>query len=81
VKWLMQFTGGILENSIRPLAIGRKNYLFAGSHDAAQNAAMIYSFLGTCKINDIEPYKWLKQTLDTLPSYQQDKLQDLLPLR
>jgi transposase len=71
----------LIENSIRPLAIGRKNYLFAGSHDAAQNAAMIYSFLGTCKINDIEPYKWLKQTLDTLPSYTEDKLQDLLPLR
>jgi transposase len=38
-----------VENSIRPVALGRKNYLFAGSHDAAQRAAMIYSLLATCK--------------------------------
>jgi hypothetical protein len=38
-----------IENAVRPLAIGRKNYLFAGSHEAAQRAAMLYSFMGTCK--------------------------------
>ncbi len=40
-----------IENAIRPLALGRKNYLFAGSHSAAQKAAMMYSFFATCKIN------------------------------
>jgi transposase len=38
-----------IENAVRPLAIGRKNYLFPGSHEAAQRAAMLYSFMGTCK--------------------------------
>ncbi|RED91084.1 IS66 family transposase, partial [Marinoscillum furvescens] len=41
----------LVENSIRPVALGRKNYLFAGSHDAAQWAAVLYSFLATCKAN------------------------------
>lgn len=39
----------LIENSIRPIALGRNNYLFAGSHDAAQNAAIIYSLLATKK--------------------------------
>jgi hypothetical protein len=42
-----------VERSIRPLALGRKNYMFAGSHEVAQNAVMMYSFFGSCKLNDI----------------------------
>ena len=46
-----EIDNNLIENSIRPIAIGRKNYLFAGSHEAAQRAAMIYSFMATCKKN------------------------------
>ncbi len=45
-----------VENSIRPVAIGRKNYLFAGSHDAAQRSGIFYSLLGNCKGHGLEPY-------------------------
>lgn len=69
-----------VENSIRPIAIGRKNYLFAGSHDAAQRAAVVYSLLGTCKINDINPYDWLKNTLAKIPDHKVNCLHELLPL-
>ncbi|HNX08126.1 MAG TPA: IS66 family transposase [Bacteroidales bacterium] len=69
----------LIENSIRPVALGRKNYLFAGSHDAAQNAAMMYSFLATCKINNIEPFAWLKETLSIIPDYPANQLHKLLP--
>lgn len=68
-----------VENSIRPVAIGRKNYLFAGSHNGARRAAMLYSFLGTCKINNINPFDWLKNTLDKIPTYPVNKLHQLLP--
>jgi len=68
-----------IENSIRPVALGRKNYLFAGSHEAAQNAALIYSLLATCKINNVEPFQWLKNTLELIPGYPTDKLHLLLP--
>ena len=47
-----------VENAIRPVAIGRKNYLFAGSHEAAQRSAMLYSLLGTCKLHGINPFTW-----------------------
>jgi len=68
-----------VENTIRPLALGRKNYLFAGSHKAAQKAAMMYSFFATCKINDVEPYGWLNDVLQRIPEHKANKLEELLP--
>ena len=58
-----QIDNNLTENAIRPLALGRKNYLFAGSHKAAENYAMFYSFFASCKVNNINPYLWLKDVL------------------
>ena len=74
-----EIDNNLIENSIRPVALGRKNYLFAGSHDAAQRTAMLYSFLGSCKMNDVEPSAWLKDVLIRLPDYKANKLHELLP--
>jgi len=68
-----------VENAIRPNALGRKNYLFAGSHEGAKRAAMFYSFFGTCKKNNVNPYEWLKKVLEAIPDYPANKLADLLP--
>jgi hypothetical protein len=68
-----------VENSIRPVALGRKNYLFAGSHDAARRSGMLYSLLGTCKMHGIEPYGWLKDVLQKIPTHPINKVQELLP--
>jgi transposase len=68
-----------IENAIRPNAIGRKNYLFAGSHEGARRAAMFYSFFGTCKKNNVNPYQWFKKVLVIIPTYPANKLADLLP--
>jgi transposase len=68
-----------VENAIRPNALGRKNYLFAGSHDGARRAAMFYSFFGTCKKNNVNPYQWMKKVLEVIPTYPANKLADLLP--
>jgi hypothetical protein len=75
-----QIDNNLIENSIRPVALGRKNYLFAGSHEAAQYAAIMYSFLATCKINNIEPFNWMKNTLSIIQDYPANKIQELLPL-
>jgi Transposase and inactivated derivatives len=75
----VEIDNNLIENSIRPVALGRKNYMFAGSHEAAKQAAMIYSFLGTCKINNVEPYKWLKEILKQIPDHSIQKLEELLP--
>ena len=68
-----------IENLIRPLALGRKNYLFAGSHEGAKRAAMMYSFFATCKLNEVNPYTWLKDVLDKLPETKTSQLSTLLP--
>jgi transposase len=68
-----------VENAIRPNALGRKNYLFAGSHEGAKRAAIFYSFFGTCKKNNVNPFKWLKKVLQVIPDYPANKLIDLLP--
>ena len=74
-----QIDNNLIENSIRPSAIGRKNYLFAGSHEGAKRLAMMYSFFGTCKINDINPLQWLTHVLKVIPDWKANKLYELLP--
>jgi hypothetical protein len=68
-----------VENAIRPLALGRKNYLFAGSERGAERAAMFYSFFGTCKKNNVNPFDWLKKVLEIIPTHKVNKLNELLP--
>jgi transposase len=75
----LEVDNNLIENAIRPVAIGRKNYLFAGSHNGARRAAMLYSFIGTCKINDVNPFEWLKNTLETIPQHPVNKLYELIP--
>ncbi|MBD0298240.1 MAG: transposase [Flavisolibacter sp.] len=49
----MEIDNNLIENAIRPVALGRKNYLFAGSHSGAQRAAVVYSLLGSCKFSAV----------------------------
>jgi transposase len=71
----------LIENSIRGVALGRKNYLFAGSHESAQRGAVIYSLLATCQIRGVEPFTWLKNSLYTIPDYPENQLEKLLPAK
>jgi transposase len=75
----LQIDNNLVENAIRPVAIGRKNYLFAGSHNGARRAAMLYSFLGTCKINNVNPFDWLRHVLNVIPTHPVNQLRQLLP--
>ena len=60
---LIEIDNNLIENAIRPLALGRKNYLFAGSHDAAANIAVFYTIFGTCKQLDVNPAEYLEWLL------------------
>ena len=75
----IELDNNLIENAIRPLALGRKNFLFAGSHKAAQHAAMLYSFFGSCKMHGINPQEWLTDTLQRIPDHSIQKLEELLP--
>jgi transposase len=76
---ILEIDSNLIENAIRPLAIGRKNYLFAGNHEAAENMAMFYSFFGTCKKNDIDPQKWLTYVINNINESKASQLKGLLP--
>ena len=69
----------LVENSIRPIAIGRKNWLFAGSHEAAQRSAMLYSLFATCKLHNIDPMQWLTEVLAKIKDHPINKIKELLP--
>ena len=70
-----------VENIIRPIAIGRKNWLFTGSERAGQRAAAIQTLLGTAKLNGLDPAAWLRETLEKLPTCLNSQIDSLLPLR
>ncbi|MDM1465432.1 IS66 family transposase, partial [Myroides odoratimimus] len=75
----LQIDNNLVENVIRPVALGRKNYLFTGSHDAAQRAAMAYTFFANCKKHDVNPYQWLKYVLENIQSINHKNITDLYP--
>lgn len=76
---ILSIDNNLAGNSIRPVAIGRKNYLFCGSHEAAKRSAMLYSLLGTCKLHGVNPYTWLKEVLICIPQHPITKMKELLP--
>jgi transposase len=68
-----------VENAIRPIAIGKKNWLFAGSERAGRRAAAIQSLFATAKLNGLDPARWLADTLAKLPTCPNSKIDSLLP--
>src|SRR5690554_4522456 len=68
-----------LENQIRPVAIGRKNWLFAGSLRAGQRAAAVMSLIQSAKLNGHDPQAYLKDVLTRLPTHPNSRIDELLP--
>lgn len=58
----------LVEHEIRPSEIGKKNWLFVGHRDAGKRAAILYTIIETCRIYGVEPYAYLKETLERLPT-------------
>jgi len=70
-----------IENRIRPVALGRSNWLFAGSLRAGQRAANVMSLIQSAKLNGHDPYRYLKDAIERLPTQSTRHLEDLLPHR
>lgn len=75
----IEIDNNLVENAVRPLAIGRKNYLFAGSHEAAEMTAAMYSFMATCKKNGVNELDWLTDVFQRTQSINHKDLYQLLP--
>jgi len=73
----LQIDNNLIENAIRQVALGRKNWLFAGSYEAAQRSAMIYSFFAICKKYEVTPFQWLKHTLMNITSINYKNINEL----
>ncbi len=61
------------------MAVGRKNWTFAGSDEGGRRAAAIYTLIETAKLNDIDPQAWLADVLARLPDHPAKRIADLLP--
>ena len=68
-----------VENTIRPIALGKKNWLFTGSERADRRTAAIQTLLGTAKLNGLDPAAWLRDTLEKLPTWPNSRIDELLP--
>jgi len=75
----LEIDNNLVENAIRPTVLGKKNYMFSGSHNGAERSAIIYSFIGSCKINGINPEEWLEDVLRKINDTKLSQLHELLP--
>ena len=70
----------LAENGIRPVRLGRKNYLFCGNHEAAQNMAVVCSLLATCRNHDVNPRNYLNYVISQMPYHAKASHEELLQL-
>ena len=74
-----EIDNNLIENAIRPIALGRKNYLFSGSHDAARHAALIYSLMATAAYHEVDPSEYLEFVINNISDHPWKHLSELLP--
>ena len=71
--------GNAAERALRPLALGRKSWLFAGFDRGGEPAAAMYTLIGTAKLNDVDPQAWLADVLGRIPALPHTRVHKLLP--
>jgi len=76
----VEIDNNLVENAIRPTAIGKKNWLFFGSEEAGQRSAVLYTLIENCRRHGVEPYTYLKDVLERLPSTTNHEVGQLTPL-
>ena len=76
---LCRYRHNASERAMRPIALGRKNYLFMGSASGGRAAAIAYTLIETARLNDIDPQAWLARVLERIPDYKINRIDELLP--
>ena len=77
----LELNNNTAERSIRPIALGRKNYLFMGSESGGKSAAIAYTLIETAKLNGVDPQAWLTDVLGRISEHKITKLDELMPWR
>ena len=68
-----------VNNALRVVALGRRNYMFFGSDGGGDSAAVMYSLIGSCKLNGIEPEAWLRHVISVINTWPANRVKELLP--
>jgi hypothetical protein len=76
---MLEIDNNLSERTLRMVVIGRKNYLFAGSEAGAWRAAVIYSLVASCKLNDVDPFKYFRDVLARVSTHPAERIDELLP--
>ena len=76
---MLDIDNNLSERTLRMVVIGRKNYMFAGSEAGAWRAAIIYSLVASCKLNEIDPFRYFRDVLSRVSIHPADKIDELLP--
>ena len=76
----VEIDNNLVENAIRPTAVGKKNWLFFGSEEAGQRSAVIYTLVANCRLHGVEPHAYLKDVLERLPTTTNQTVAQLTPL-
>ena len=76
----VEIDNNLVENAIRPTAIGKKNWLFFGSEEAGARSAVMYTLIANCRMHGVEPYSYLKDVLERLPTTTNQQVAQLTPL-
>ena len=77
----VEWTNNLVENKIRPTALGKKNFMFFGSEEAGQGNAVVYTLIANCRLHGVEPCEYLKDVLTRLPYMSHSQVPDLTPLK
>jgi len=77
----VEIDNNLVENAIRPTALGKKNWLFFGSEEAGQRSAVMYTLIENCRLHGVEPYAYLKDVLQRLPHTTNRQVAQLTPLQ
>ncbi|WP_153062876.1 transposase domain-containing protein, partial [Escherichia coli] len=75
----VEIDNNIAENALRAVSLGRKNFLFFGSDHGGERGALLYSLIGTCRLNGIDPEAYLRHILSILPEWPSNRVDELLP--
>jgi transposase len=75
----VEIDNNLVENAIRPTALGKKNWLFVGDAEAGERAAIIYTVIETCRRRGIDPYSYLKDVLTRLPNMTNHQIPEVIP--
>ena len=75
----LELDNNTVERSMRPIALGHKNYLFMGSERGGKSAAIAYTLIETAKLNDVDPQAWLTDVLARIADHKINRIDELLP--